>query len=103
MYNQQRYNQQPSVNDAVTTVLEDGTAAVKDVLGKSWQGLVGFSSRTREAMGQARDQVVTGASVAGQSISAKSTSKLQVELTSFFASAANPLRRLVGTGKVSVW
>jgi len=76
---QEPYNQQPSVGDAVTSVLEDGTATVKDVLGKSWQGLVGFSSRTREAMGQARDQVVTGASVAGQSISAKSTSKLQFD------------------------
>ncbi|CAJ1936139.1 unnamed protein product [Cylindrotheca closterium] len=74
-YNAQKqaYNQQPSVSDAVTGVLEDGTTAMKDVLGKSWEGLVGFSSRTRDAMGQARDQVVTGASVAGQSISEKST------------------------------
>lgn len=74
------YNEQPSVGEAVTSVFEDGTAVVKDVLGKSWQGLLGFSSRTREAMGQARDQVVTGASVAGQSISAKSTGKLQLKL-----------------------
>ncbi|KAL3931345.1 MAG: hypothetical protein SGBAC_011352, partial [Bacillariaceae sp.] len=59
---QQRNNQQPSISGAVTNVLEDGTEGVKEVLGKSWQGLLGFSSRTREAMGQARDQVVTGAS-----------------------------------------
>jgi len=86
---QQAYKQQPSVSDAVTSVLEDGTTAMKDVLGKSWEELLGFSSRTREAMGQARDQVVTGASVAGQSISEKSTSKSKIAFTDFFVSIAN--------------
>lgn len=71
---QPAYYGQPSADTKMTSVLEDGTVVVKDALEKSWSGLVGFGSRTREYMGQARDQVVTGASVAGQSISEKSTS-----------------------------
>jgi hypothetical protein len=75
---QQMYGQPPqqqSTGQVATSVAEDSTVAVKEALGKSWQGLLGFSNRTRGAMEQARDQVVAGASVYGQSISEKSTSK----------------------------
>jgi hypothetical protein len=70
------------------STLEDSTAVVKDALGKSWQGILGFSNRTRDAMGQARDQVVTGASAASQTLSEKSTSKC---LSCIFQLSLNPI------------
>ena len=73
---QQTYGQQrPTTTEVGKSLLEDSSATVKDALGKSWQGILGFSNRTRELMGQARDEVVSGANAAGQTLSEKSTSK----------------------------
>jgi len=52
---------------------EDGSSAVKDALTTTWKGLLGFGDRTREVVGTARNQVVTGATAAGQTLSAKSS------------------------------
>lgn len=48
---------------------------VKEALGTTWQSLVGLGSKTRELTEQVRDQVVTSAAAAGQTITAQSTSK----------------------------
>mmetsp|Transcript_9431 Transcript_9431/g.23496 ORF Transcript_9431/g.23496 Transcript_9431/m.23496 type:complete len:692 (+) Transcript_9431:129-2204(+) len=66
--------QQPGTGQLVSQVAEDGTSAVKEALSSTWQGLLGFGNKTREVVGTARDQVVTGATAAGQTITARSTS-----------------------------
>eukprot|EP00980_Cylindrotheca_fusiformis_P024091 scaffold11525_cov135-Cylindrotheca_fusiformis.AAC.7 len=73
----QLYGQQQQGRQVAQSAADDSTVAVKEALGKSWQGLLGFSNRTREAMEQARDQVVASASVASQSLSEKSTMCLE--------------------------
>lgn len=70
-----QYQQQQSVAQAGKSFIEDSSATIQDALGKSWQSILGFGSQTKEAMGQVRDQVVSGANVAGQTLSEKSTSK----------------------------
>ena len=54
---------------------EPGTSAVKDALSNTWKGLLGLGNRTREAVGTARDQVVTSATAAGQTLTEKGSSK----------------------------
>jgi len=52
----------------------DGTSAVKEAFSSTWKGLLGFGSKTREVVGTTREQLVTGATSAGQTLSAKSSS-----------------------------
>jgi hypothetical protein len=59
----------------ISKSVEEGTTAVKAALGSTWQSLVGFGSKTRELTEQVRDQVVSKAADAGQTITAQSTSK----------------------------
>lgn len=72
-YGQQPPRQQQTGGQLVQQGIEEGAAVVKEALGKSWQSLIGFGNRTREAMAQTRDTVVTSATAAGQQLSAKST------------------------------
>jgi hypothetical protein len=80
-YSGQQYGQQPApgqqqaTGQLVQQGIEEGTSAVKEALGKSLQSLMGFGNRTKEAMEQARDSVVTSATAATQTLSARSTSK----------------------------
>eukprot|EP00531_Pseudo-nitzschia_arenysensis_P009861 CAMPEP_0116133794 /NCGR_PEP_ID=MMETSP0329-20121206/10299_1 /TAXON_ID=697910 /ORGANISM="Pseudo-nitzschia arenysensis, Strain B593" /LENGTH=696 /DNA_ID=CAMNT_0003628455 /DNA_START=59 /DNA_END=2149 /DNA_ORIENTATION=- len=66
--------QQTSAGQLISQATEDGTSAVKEALGNTWKGLLGFGSKTREVVGTARDQVVTGATAAGQTLSERSSS-----------------------------
>lgn len=66
--------QQPPGSGQLVSRTETGPSAVQEALSNTWKGLLGFGHKTREAVGTAKDQVVTGASAAGQTISAKSTS-----------------------------
>mmetsp|Transcript_21876 Transcript_21876/g.52049 ORF Transcript_21876/g.52049 Transcript_21876/m.52049 type:complete len:794 (+) Transcript_21876:164-2545(+) len=63
-----------SVGQLISPEADGETSAVKEALSTSWQGLLGFGQKTREVVGTARDQVVTGATAAGQSLSEKSSS-----------------------------
>jgi hypothetical protein len=54
------------------TQVSQSTSTVKDALGSAWQGVLGFSNRTKAVVGQARDSVVHGASQVGQSVSTTS-------------------------------
>ena len=67
--------QPPSSGQLVAQGTENGPSAVQEALSSTWKGLLGFGNKTREVVGTAKDQVVTGATAAGQSISARSTSK----------------------------
>lgn len=72
---QPQYNSQPNGSgQLVPQGTEARTTAVQETLSTTWKGLLGFGSKTREAVGTARDQVVTGATAAGQTLSAKSSS-----------------------------
>ena len=66
---------QPSTGALISKSVEEGTTVVKEALGSTWQSLVGLGSKTRELTEQVRDQVVTSAAAAGQTITAQSTSK----------------------------
>jgi hypothetical protein len=74
-YSGQQYGQQPPQGQLVQQGIEEVASPVKEALGKSLQSLMGFGNRTKEAMEQARDSVVTSATAATQTLSAKSTSK----------------------------
>lgn len=54
------------------TLVNQSTSTVKDALGSAWQGVLGFSNRTKAVVGQARDSVVYGASQVGQSVTTTS-------------------------------
>ena len=71
-YGQQRVPQQPPQNQLIPS---ETTSAVRDALGKTWQGLLGFGNRTKEVVEQARESVVTSATVAGQTIGSTTTGK----------------------------
>lgn len=72
---QQPPHSQPNIpSQIVSQGTEVGTSTVKEALSTTWKGLLGFGNKTREVVGTARDQVVTGATAAGQSLSAKSSS-----------------------------
>ena len=64
---------QPSSGQLVAQ--DTGPSAVQEALSNAWTGLLGFGNKTREAVGSARDQVVTSATAAGQTISEKGTSE----------------------------
>jgi len=66
--------QQPPTGQLVSQTNEDGTSAVKEALSTTWKGLLGFGNKTREVVGTAKDQVVTGATAASQTLSARSSS-----------------------------
>jgi len=68
------HSQPNSSGQLVSQGPEVGTSTVKEALSTTWKGILGFGSKTREVVGTARDQVVTGATAAGQSLSAKSSS-----------------------------
>lgn len=72
---------QPSTGQLVSQGTEAGTSAVKEALSTTWKGLLGWSNRTREVVGTARDQVVTGATAAGQTLSARSSSMWETAKT----------------------
>lgn len=67
--------QQPPTGQLISQSNEDGTSAVKVALSSTWKGLLGFGNKTREVVGTAKDQVVTGATAASQTLSARSSSK----------------------------
>jgi len=71
---QQSLQPQQSSSGMVISQGDDGTSAVKEAFSSTWKGLLGFGNRTREVVGTAREQVVTGATSAGQTLSAKSSS-----------------------------
>jgi hypothetical protein len=71
----QQQQQQQSTGQLVTQGLEEGASVVKEALGKTWSSLLGFGSKTREAVEIAREQVVTSATAAGQTLSQKGSSK----------------------------
>jgi hypothetical protein len=68
-------SQQTSSGQVVSQGVEQGTTAVKEALSSTWKGLLGFGAKTREVAGTAREQVVTGATSASQTLGAKSSSK----------------------------
>mmetsp|Transcript_23065 Transcript_23065/g.46994 ORF Transcript_23065/g.46994 Transcript_23065/m.46994 type:complete len:560 (-) Transcript_23065:70-1749(-) len=70
----QPQSQPGNTGQIITEGTEAGSTVVKEALSTTWKGLLGFGSKTREAVGTARDQVVTGATAAGQTISARSSS-----------------------------
>ncbi len=67
--------QPPGAGQLVSQATEEGTSAVKEALSNTWKGLLGFGNKTREVVGTARDQVVSGATAAGQTLSEKSSSE----------------------------
>lgn len=67
---------QPTSKQIIAERAEASTTAVKEALSTTWKGLLGFGNRTRDVVGSAKDQVVTGATAAGQTISSRSSSKL---------------------------
>jgi len=67
---QLRPPQQPPQNQLIPA---ETTSAVKEALGKTWQGLLGFGNRTKVAVEQARESVVTSATAAGQTIGSTTT------------------------------
>jgi len=71
---QQPHSQLTASGQLTSLGAEADTSAVKDALSNTWKGLLGFGDRTREVVGTARDQVVTGATAAGQSLTARSSS-----------------------------
>jgi hypothetical protein len=73
-------SQQTSTGQVVSQGVEQGTTAVKEALSSTWKGLLGFGAKTREVAGTAREQVVTGAASAGQTLGAKSSSKSPVDM-----------------------
>eukprot|EP00934_Nitzschia_sp_Nitz4_P004340 Nitzschia sp. Nitz4//scaffold150_size53981//14369//16781//NITZ4_006673-RA/size53981-snap-gene-0.70-mRNA-1//-1//CDS//3329537059//4330//frame0 len=77
-YGQQGYGQpiqqQPGAGQIVSKGLEESSNAIREAIGTTWSSLVGFGSKTRELSEQVRDQVVSGATAAGQSLSTTSTS-----------------------------
>ena len=68
-------SQQTSTGQVVSQGVDQGTTAVKEALSSTWKGLLGFGAKTREVAGTAREQVVTGATSASQTLGAKSSSK----------------------------
>lgn len=73
---QQPPQAQQSSSGKVISQGVDGTSAVKEAFSSTWKGLLGFGSKTREVVGTTREQLVTGATSAGQTLSAKSSSKV---------------------------
>lgn len=71
---QQPQSQTTSTGQLISHGTEAGTTAVKEALSTTWKGLLGFGNMTREVVGTAREQVVTGATTAGQTLSARSSS-----------------------------
>merc|ERR1712161_135191 len=71
---QQPPQAQQSSSGKVISQGVDGTSAVKEAFSSTWKGLLGFGSKTREVVGTTREQLVTGATSAGQTLSAKSSS-----------------------------
>lgn len=65
--------QQPGAGQLVAQ--DTGPSAVQEALSNSWGALLSFGSRTKEVVGSARDQVVSGATEAGKSISEKGSSE----------------------------
>jgi WW domain len=75
---QQQYQQQPqqpTTGQLVAQGIEEGSAVVREALGSTWRSLLGFGNRTKEAVESAREQVVSSAAVAGQTLSQRSSSK----------------------------
>ncbi|GKY97565.1 hypothetical protein MPSEU_000714700 [Mayamaea pseudoterrestris] len=59
-------------------LVESGaTTAVKEALGRTWQGLLGIGSRTKEAVGTVSETVAKGAHEAGQTLGSTSSSWLE--------------------------
>jgi hypothetical protein len=69
---QQGYGQQPQGASQLTAQGAAASTAVRESLGTAWQGILGFSNRTKEAVGSARTTVVSGAKEASQSLSTTS-------------------------------
>jgi hypothetical protein len=67
--------QQPSTGQIVSQGFDEGASVVKEALGKTWSSLLGFGEKTREAVEKTREQVVTSATAAGQTLSQRGTSK----------------------------
>lgn len=57
-------------------LVESSTVAVREALGKTWQGLLGFGSKTKEVVDTARNTVVASAKEATQTLSTTSSSTL---------------------------
>ena len=54
---------------------QETSSAVREALGSAWQGILGFGNRTKEAVENARNTVVSKTQEATQTISSRSTSK----------------------------
>jgi hypothetical protein len=61
-------------NGQLTVHQPDATSAVRESLGTAWQGFLGFSNRTKDAVESARTTVVSGAKEASQSLTSTSAS-----------------------------
>ena len=70
----QGYGRQPPQQQRQLIPAET-TTAVQGALSNAWQGILGFSNRTKEAVESARTSVVESAKEASQTISSTSTSK----------------------------
>jgi hypothetical protein len=69
------YGQQQGRAQESYQLVETGTSAVRDVLGKTWQGILGFRNRTKEVYETTRDTVANSALQASQTLTSTSSSK----------------------------
>jgi hypothetical protein len=81
------------------------TSAVKEALGSAWQGFLGFGSKTKELMGQAKETVVQSASQVGDAVSVTSVGKKCVPMNMYnIYSSLEPIpyirRRVMGESQV---
>ena len=67
-----RGQQQPQLSGQVVSQTGSTTSAVKEALGSAWQGFLGFGSKTKELVGQAKDSVVQSTSQVGDAVSVTS-------------------------------
>ena len=65
--------QQPGAGQLIAQ--DTGPSAVQEALGSAWTSILGWGNKTKEAVGSARDQVVSSATTAGQSLSEKGSSE----------------------------
>jgi hypothetical protein len=74
-YGASQQQQQSSTGQLISQGYDDGTSVVREALSSTWKGLLGFGNRTREAVETAREQVVTSATAAGQTLGARGSSE----------------------------
>jgi hypothetical protein len=65
---------QPPLPPPPNQLVETSTTAVKEALGRTWQGLLGLGNRTKEVVGTARTTVVSSAIEASQTLSTTGSS-----------------------------